>query len=74
MTLRCHACGRAVKRYAASNTGADGTVYGWGPVCAREVVVRAKRQVRAEVVWRRGKTRVPARDPRQADWITEATA
>ncbi len=69
MTLRCHACDKPLKRYAVSNVGADGQVYGFGPVCARSVIVRKKREAKAE---RRVTTKVPARDTHTRDWINEA--
>lgn len=72
MTLRCHACDKPLKRYAVSNVGTDGVEYGWGPVCGKDVIVRKKREVKAEVPRRRGTTKVPARDPRQVDWVNEA--
>lgn len=72
--MKCEACGRALTKFAAENTGPDGVVYGWGPVCAKAVIVRKKREVKAEVPWRRGSTKVPARDSRQVDWVNEAVA
>ncbi len=71
MTLRCHACDKPLKRYAVSNVGADGVEYGWGPKCGKDVIVRKKRQAKAE---RRGTTKVPARDPHTRDWINEVMA
>lgn len=70
--LRCHACDKPLLRYAVSNKGADGVEYGWGPKCGRDVIVRKKREVKAEVPWRRASVRVPVRDSRQLDWINEA--
>lgn len=70
--MKCEACRRPLKRFTVSNTGADGEVYGWGPVCARAVTVRKAREVRREVPWRRGGTVVPSRDGRQVDWVNEA--
>jgi hypothetical protein len=67
--LRCHACEKPLKRYAVSNVGVDGVEYGWGPVCGKDVMVRKKREAKAE---RRGTTKAPARDPHTRDWINEA--
>lgn len=72
MTLRCHACDKPLLRYFVSNTGADGVPYGYGPKCGAAFIVRKKREVRAEVSWRRGSSRVPVRDVRQVDWVNEA--
>jgi hypothetical protein len=74
VTLRCHACKKPLLRYAVSNIGADGVEYGWGPKCGQALVVRKKREVKAEVPWRRGTTKVPARDPHTRDWINEVMA
>jgi len=72
MTLRCHACDKPLKRYAVSNTGTDGEVYGWGPVCGKDVMVRKKREGKADV--RRVATRGHARDLHTRDWINEVMA
>lgn len=70
--MKCEACGRALKKFTVCNTGPDGEVYGWGPVCAKEVTVRKVREIKREVPWRRGRTVVPSRDVRQVDWVNEA--
>lgn len=69
--MKCEACGRALKKFTVSNTAPDGEVYGWGPVCAKEVTVRKARAVKREAPWRRGRTVVPSRDVRQVDWVNE---
>lgn len=64
---RCYACGRALVKYAVSIPTRDGE-RGWGPVCARSVVIRATR-TRFPVVERRVVHKAVKRDARQIDWI-----
>lgn len=45
--MKCLHCGRALKRFAASIQTADGEL-GWGPVCARKVMVGARKRARAQ--------------------------
>ena len=66
MTLHCHACSRRLVRYAVSNFGADGVEYGWGPVCAKAVLVTASRAERPRVAVRR--------DRLTRDWVNEQRA
>lgn len=39
--LRCIACGRALQAFTVSVPGRDGA-YGWGPKCAKAVIVAVK--------------------------------
>lgn len=67
MTLRCQACDKPLLRFAVAVKASDGTEYGWGPVCARAVVVRKRKQTKP-----RAAASVPARDPYTRDWVNEA--
>lgn len=45
--MKCLHCGRALKRFAASIQTAEGEL-GWGRVCARKVMVGARKRARAQ--------------------------
>lgn len=67
--MNCIACGRLLTQYAASITTRDGVV-GWGPKCAKRVVIRPKRARAALIEVKRS---AHCADPRQAD-LFEALA
>lgn len=69
MTLRCQACDKPLLRFAAAVKARDGTEYGWGPKCARAVVVRKRKQVKP-----RAAASVSARDAYTRDWVNEVAA
>lgn len=45
--MKCEQCGRALKKFAAFVDTKAGP-YGWGPVCARKVMVGARKRARAQ--------------------------
>lgn len=46
MSLKCMNCGRMLKKFAASIPTDQGDI-GWGPTCARKVLVGARKRARA---------------------------
>lgn len=67
--MRCLACNRPLLRYAASIQTRDG-LRGWGPTCAKAVVIRPTR-TRWPVIESQPRRRVVA-DESQLDWIETA--
>ena len=45
--MKCIHCGRALTKFAVSVDTKAGP-YGWGPVCARKVMVGARKRARAQ--------------------------
>jgi len=46
MSLKCMNCGRLLKKFAASIPTDQGDI-GWGPTCARKVLVGARKRAGA---------------------------
>lgn len=45
--MKCLHCGRPLTKFAASIQTGEGEL-GWGPVCARKVMVGARKRARAQ--------------------------
>ena len=48
--MNCLKCGKPLTKFAASYPGRDGVVVGFGPVCAKSVVVRPTRTLNRATV------------------------
>lgn len=65
--MRCLRCDKPLVRFAVAIPTREG-LRGWGPKCARTVLVQAKATAMAKA------KAAPPRDPRQVDWIEQVTA
>lgn len=66
--FRCIACGKPLTKYAVSIPTKDGPV-GWGPKCAKRVVIKRDRLGRRNVTVKPRPVKTLPRDPAQVDWL-----